>query len=111
MGRMRQGSLPALVVAAALTACAGPSAPPADLILHNARAYTLAWDGKDDEGRQVIANKYKVCIEVVREHGTYQLIQREIELLQKPIALDLEGNAEVAKAKLVFGKVARSVAK
>lgn len=76
-----------------------------------AGAYTLAWDGKDDEGRQVIANKYKVCIEVVREHGTYQLIQREIELLQKPIALELEGNAEVAKAKLVFGKVARSVAK
>ena len=76
-----------------------------------AGAYTLAWDGKDDEGRQVIANKYTVCIEVVREHGTYQLIKREIELLQKPVELELEGNAEVAKAKLVFGKAARSVAK
>lgn len=76
-----------------------------------AGAYTLAWDGKDDEGRQVIANKYKVCIEVVREHGTYQLIQREIELLQKPVELQLEGNAEVAKARLVFGKAARSTAK
>lgn len=76
-----------------------------------AGAYTLAWDGKDDEGRQVIANEYKVCIEVVREHGTYQLIQRDIELLQKPVELELEGNAEVAKAKLVFGKVARSATK
>lgn len=76
-----------------------------------AGAYTLTWDGKDDEGRQVIANKYTVCIEVAREHGTYQLIKREVELLQKPLAIELEGNAEVAKAKLTFGKAARSAAK
>ena len=75
-----------------------------------AGAYTLTWDGKDDDGRQLIANKYTVCIEVVREHGSYQLIRREIDLLQKPVTIELEGNAEVAKGKLVFGAL-RSPAK
>jgi predicted amidohydrolase YtcJ len=49
-GRIRPGVLAALVAAAALAACATPGAPPADLILHNARAYTLAWDDPSGAG-------------------------------------------------------------
>jgi thiamine biosynthesis lipoprotein len=76
-----------------------------------AGAYQLAWDGTDDEGRQVIANRYLVCIEVVREHGSYQLIRQELAMLQQPSEKQLEGNEEVAAAKLTFGPVPRSTAK
>lgn len=76
-----------------------------------AGAYQLTWDGTDDEGRQVIANRYLVCIEVVREHGSYQLIRQELAMLQQPSEKQLEPNEEVAAAKLTFGPVARSTAK
>lgn len=76
-----------------------------------AGTYTLAWDGTDDDGRQLVPGTYFVCIEVVREHGGYQLIRKEVELLQKPITLDLGSGAEVAKAGLSFGKGKRSDAK
>jgi len=76
-----------------------------------AGAYQLTWDGTDDEGRQVIANRYLVCIEVVREHGSYQLIRQELAMLQQPVEQQLEANEEVAAAKLTFGPVARSAAK
>ena len=76
-----------------------------------AGSYTLSWDGKDDEGRQLVPGTYFVCIEAAREHGTYQLIRKEIELAKKATRLELDGNAEIDKAKLTFGKVARSSAK
>lgn len=76
-----------------------------------AGSYTLTWDGKDDEGRQLAPGRYFVCIEAAREHGTYQLIRKEVELVSKPSKLDLEGNAEIDKAKLTFGKSSRSAAK
>lgn len=76
-----------------------------------AGAYQLAWDGTDDEGRQVIANRYLVCIEVVREHGSYQLIRQELAMLQQPTEKQLEANEEVASAKLTFGPTSRSAAK
>ena len=71
----------------------------------------MSWDGKDDEGRQLVPGTYFVCIEAAREHGTYQLIRKEIELAKKATRLELDGNAEIDKAKLTFGKVARSSAK
>ncbi|MBU6366629.1 MAG: hypothetical protein KJT01_10510, partial [Gemmatimonadetes bacterium] len=40
----------ALPLLAALAACAGSAEPPAELILHNARAYTLAWDDPATDG-------------------------------------------------------------
>ncbi|MCU0862428.1 MAG: DUF2271 domain-containing protein [Planctomycetes bacterium] len=73
-----------------------------------AGSYTLAWDGKDDEGRQLAAGRYTVCIEVVREHGGYQLIRRDLDLVRAPQTLDVAGGDEIAKARLVFGPPARS---
>lgn len=71
-----------------------------------AGAYTLAWDGKDDDGRALAPGKYFVCIEATREHGTYQLMRREIELRAEPQAIAIEGNDEIAQAKLTFGPAA-----
>lgn len=76
-----------------------------------AGSYSLTWDGKDDEGRQLVPGTYFVCIEAAREHGTYQLIRKEIELRGKATKLELDGNAEIDKAKLTFGKPSRSAAK
>ena len=70
--------------------------------------YTLVWDGKDDEGRQLVAGRYTVCIEVTREHGSYQLIRRELELRRTAQSVVLDGNEELAGGKLTFGAVARS---
>lgn len=70
--------------------------------------YTLTWDGTDDDGSTLAAGKYFVCIEATREHGTYQLIRREIELRGEAQAIPLEGGEEIAGAKLTFGPAARS---
>lgn len=65
--------------------------------------YTLTWDGTSDEGHRLVPGKYTVCIEVVREHGSYQLVKREVELRGEPLAIDVEGNPEMAAAKITFG--------
>jgi thiamine biosynthesis lipoprotein ApbE len=70
--------------------------------------YTLVWDGKDDEGRQLAAGRYTVCIEVAREHGTYQLVRRELELRRTAHSIAIDGNDELAGGKLTFGAVSRS---
>ena len=48
--RSQPTSVVALPLLAVLAACATPAPPPADLILHNARAYTLAWDDPTTDG-------------------------------------------------------------
>lgn len=76
-----------------------------------AGAYTLTWDGKDDDGRQLAPGRYTVCIEAAREHGTYQLIRHEIELGTTASQVDLEANDEIATARLTFGPAPRSTSK
>ena len=66
--------------------------------------YKLKWDGKDNKGNFVKAGKYNVCIELAREHGTYQIICREMEFTGKPQTIDLPGNTELASASLDYHK-------
>ncbi len=70
----------------------------------SAGKYTLLWDLKDDNGTPVEAGKYTVHIEAAREHGTYQLISREIELNDEPKRIDLEGGIEIASAVIEYVK-------
>ncbi|MBL8753089.1 MAG: DUF2271 domain-containing protein [Planctomycetes bacterium] len=76
-----------------------------------AGAYTLVWDGKDDDGRQLHPGRYTVCIEVAREHGTYQLMKHDIDLVTQPQAHVFPDNEEVANGKVTFGKLAGSPGK
>jgi len=71
----------------------------------SAGAYTLKWDGKDNLGRLVSAGKYTVCIEAVREHGTYQLIRREMDFNGTPIQIQPPGNAEISSATLDYHRI------
>ena len=66
--------------------------------------YTLEWDGKDNQGKALKPGKYAVCIEVAREHGTYQLIRQEIDFGGAAGAKQypLQANPEVAAASLEY---------
>lgn len=69
--------------------------------------YTLTWDGTSDAGSQLAPGTYTVYVEVVREHGTYQLMKHEFELRSTPVEFAFDGNTEVTAAKVVFGKLAK----
>ncbi len=45
--------------------------------------YTIKWDMRDDNGNPVPPGKYTVYIEAAREHGTYQLMKKEIDCRNK----------------------------
>lgn len=64
--------------------------------------YSLKWNGKDDKGGYVSPGKYTICIEAARQHGSYQLIKREMTFDGKPATVLLEGNEEIKSASLVY---------
>lgn len=66
--------------------------------------YTLAWDGKDDKGKLVKAGAYTVYIEIVREHGTYQIISKQMKFNGKAAKIQLTPNTELASASLDYRK-------
>ncbi len=64
--------------------------------------YTVTWDGKDDRGKPVGRGIYTICIEAAREHGTYQIIRKEVTIADKPFAADLKGNVEIKSASIEY---------
>lgn len=64
--------------------------------------YTVAWDGKDDHGKPLAPGTYTVCIEAAREHGTYQIIRKDVTIAEKPFAEDLKGNVEIKSASIEY---------
>ncbi|WP_316825147.1 DUF2271 domain-containing protein [Pedobacter miscanthi] len=69
--------------------------------------YSLAWDGKDDNGNLVKAGTYTVYIEVAREHGTYQVIAKEMKFTGSAQKVELSPNTELASASLDYRKIAK----
>ena len=66
--------------------------------------YTLKWDGKDAKGVPVKPAKYNICIEVAREHGSYQLLRQEIDLTAGAKQFPLTGGTEIAAASIDYRK-------
>jgi FAD:protein FMN transferase len=64
--------------------------------------YKVVWDGKDDHGQLVKQGKYTLLIEAAREHGTYQIMKKELDFSNKPFAEKLEGNVEIKEASLEY---------
>jgi thiamine biosynthesis lipoprotein len=62
--------------------------------------YTVTWNGRDDRGNAVDQGTYRVVIEAAREHGSYQLMQKELMLATTPVAADLPGNEEIGRARV-----------
>jgi len=67
--------------------------------------YSLSWDGKDDSGNLVKAGTYTVFIEVAREHGTYQVISKEMRFTGSAQKVELTPNTELASASLEYRKI------
>lgn len=66
--------------------------------------YTLKWDGRDDKGKLVNQDTYTIYIEAAREHGTYQLIQQDMEFKGAAKQITLTNNTEIASASLDYRK-------
>ncbi|HWZ14743.1 MAG TPA: DUF2271 domain-containing protein [Mucilaginibacter sp.] len=66
--------------------------------------YTLKWNGKNDKGELVNKGIYTIMIEVLREHGTHQLMTQELDFTKKITPVSLRPNAEVASASLDYIK-------
>lgn len=66
--------------------------------------YSLVWDGKDDAGKPLNQGRYTLVIEAVREHGTYGVMKKELDLGKKPLRATLEGNEEIEGATVEFRK-------
>ncbi len=64
--------------------------------------YKVVWDGKDDHGLPVKKGKYTFLMEAAREHGTYQIIKKDLEFDDKPITEKLPGNVEIKEALLEY---------
>jgi thiamine biosynthesis lipoprotein ApbE len=68
--------------------------------------YTVIWDGKDNNGKQLGGGDYTVCIEAAREHGTYQSIRKQVTLADKPFTEELKGNVEIKSAAIAYRRQA-----
>lgn len=66
--------------------------------------YTVRWDGKDATGKPVRLGTYTVAIEIAREHGTHQLIRREVTFDEKAQHIDLPANVELKAVSLDYGR-------
>lgn len=65
--------------------------------------YKAHFDGTDNLDLPLAKGKYTLCLEVAREHGTYQLIRETIEWGDQPIAeKKLKGNVEVGAMSYRF---------
>ena len=60
--------------------------------------YETHFDGTDNSGKPLPSGQYTLCIETAREHGTYQIIRKSIELGADTIGrTKLPGNIEVGE--------------
>lgn len=69
--------------------------------------YSFKWDGRDNEGKLVKNGKYTVWLEVVREHGTYQLMKQEMDMTGTPKTVSFPANTEVVSASFDYRKVGK----
>jgi FAD:protein FMN transferase len=66
--------------------------------------YSMVWNGRDDKGKPVAQGDYTICLEVAREHGTYQVQKKQVTLRSKGIKAEMGGNVEVKTASVEFRK-------
>ena len=64
--------------------------------------YRIVWDGRANDAKYVPVGQYYVLIEVVREHGSYQLIRQPVELRAEPFTVQAKGNYEVPRAAVEY---------
>ncbi len=74
----------------------GPTRPPG--------RYTLVWDGKDDKGNLLPQGEYYVCLELVREHGPYELFREKFTFGTTPFSRSFSPGSDLKEVKLTYAK-------
>ena len=69
--------------------------------------YELVWDGRDDTGQPVEAGTFTVNLEVVREHGTYQLLTAAFVADGRESSIALKGDGIEVKAATLAYRLAK----
>lgn len=64
--------------------------------------YKAVWDGKDDEGQWVPKGTYKLYIETAREHGTYQIQNKEVVIGEEAVTGELGTTVEFKDVKFSY---------
>lgn len=65
--------------------------------------YRARFDGTDNLGKPLPHGKYTLYIEAAREHGTYQIIRKTLELGNKPISKQsLKDNVEISETSFEY---------
>ncbi|MBA2117378.1 DUF2271 domain-containing protein [Bremerella alba] len=65
--------------------------------------YKAHFDGTDNLGKPLPVGQYTLCLEVAREHGTYQIIRETLNWSDQPIAeKKVKGNVEVGAMSYRF---------
>lgn len=64
--------------------------------------YKVVWNGKDDQNQKVRQGQYTLFIEAAREHGTYQLIRKDLTIGKQPLRGDLGSNVEIKSASFAY---------
>lgn len=73
-------------------------------------SYAAHFDGTDNAGQALKPGKYTLCLEVAREHGTYQIIRHEFVWGDQAIPqVSLDGNIEVSDVMISFNPMTNSV--
>ncbi|MEX0793796.1 MAG: DUF2271 domain-containing protein [Pirellulaceae bacterium] len=68
--------------------------------------YQARFDGTDNTGKPLPTGEYVLCLEVTREHGSYQIIRQKISWGDKPIPqTPLKGNVEIESANFTYTPV------
>ncbi len=65
--------------------------------------YSLVWDGKDDEGQPVPMGKYKIVVEINREHGGHTRESVDVECGTTPATYTIRQTAESDESSVTYG--------
>lgn len=66
--------------------------------------YTLVWDGRNDRKVLVDRSDYYICVELVREHGPYQLVRQKVSLSRTPFRENLGADGEIQEVSVEYRK-------
>lgn len=66
--------------------------------------YSLVWDGKDDKGNLVNQGDYYVCVELVREHGPYELMREKLSFEGTAFSRSFTPGSELKEVSLAYRK-------
>jgi thiamine biosynthesis lipoprotein len=59
--------------------------------------YTVAWDGRDDRGREQASGRYVLRVEAAREHGGHEDLSLPFVLGERALGIERHGESEIGR--------------